>query len=137
MHVLGFRPHVRVGDAEDVPVRQQKPRQPSRVALVHPSIVSSDHRHDRAHGGSNVRQRARAERHERASPSRVSARRASKEQDVWFWLLTTGVCVWWAIEEPDTGNRTFLTLLGCVTATLGAVRAYQLWREEREARRGP
>jgi hypothetical protein len=56
---------------------------------------------------------------------------------MWFWLLTTGVCVWWAIEEPDTGNRTFLILLGCLTATMGAVRAYQLWREAREAQRGP
>jgi heme/copper-type cytochrome/quinol oxidase subunit 3 len=57
--------------------------------------------------------------------------------DMWFWLLTTGVCIWWAIEETETGNRTFLILLGCLTATMGAVRAYQLWREEREARRGP
>jgi hypothetical protein len=55
---------------------------------------------------------------------------------MWLWVLSTAICVWWAIDEPDAGNRAFLILLACITATMGTVRGCQLWREERRVRRG-
>lgn len=48
---------------------------------------------------------------------------------MWFWIVGTGVCVWWAIETPAGGNRNFLIVLACVLATVGSIQGYLRLRE--------